>query len=62
MRKCSGKKICIICEGYEELEYFETLVNKGVFSRKYDFIMVNSKSINTIYFISFCRNKVNKPK
>lgn len=48
MRKCSGKKICIICEGYEELEYFEALVGKGVFSRKYDFITVNSKSINAI--------------
>lgn len=46
MRKCSGKKICIICEGYEELEYFEALVGKGVFSRKYDFITVNSKFIN----------------
>ena len=48
MRKCSGKIICIICEGYEELEYFESLVVKGVFSRKYDFITVNSKSINAI--------------
>lgn len=48
MRKCNGRKICIICEGYEELEYFEALKNKGVFSRKYEFISVNSKSINTI--------------
>ncbi len=48
MRKYSGKKICIICEGYEELEYIETLKNKAVFSNKYDFITVNSKSINTI--------------
>ena len=48
MRKYSGKKICIICEGYEELEYIEALKNKAVFSNKYDFITVNAKSINTI--------------
>lgn len=48
MRKYRGKKICIICEGYEELGYIETLKNKAVFSNNYDFITVNSKSINTI--------------
>ena len=48
MRKYSGKKICIICEGYEELDYIEALKNKAVFSDKYDFITVNAKSINTI--------------
>lgn len=48
MRKYKGKKICIICEGYEELDYIETLKSKAVFSNKYDFITVNAKSINTI--------------
>ena len=48
MKKYSGKKICIICEGYEELEYIEALKNKAVFSNKYDFLTVNAKSINTI--------------
>ena len=48
MRKYSGKKICIICEGYEELDYIEALKNKAVFSNKYNFITVNAKSINTI--------------
>ena len=48
MIKYSGKKICIICEGYEELDYIEALKNKAVFSSKYDFITVNAKSINTI--------------
>lgn len=48
MRKCNGKKICIICEGFEELDYIESLKNKAVFSDKYDFITVNAKSINTI--------------
>lgn len=48
MRKCKGKRICIICEGYEELEYIETLKSKSVFSNKYEIITVNAKSINTI--------------
>ncbi len=48
MRKYKGKKICIICEGYEEVDYIEALKSKSVFSSKYDFITVNSKSINTI--------------
>ena len=48
IRKYNGKRICIICEGYEELEYIETLKSKAVFSNKYDFITVNAKSINTI--------------
>lgn len=48
MRKAKGRKICIICEGYEELDYIEALKGKAVFSDKYDFVTVNAKSINTI--------------
>ncbi len=48
MRKIKGRKICIICEGYEELEYIETLKSKAVFSNQYDIVTVNAKSINTI--------------
>ena len=48
MRKFKEQKICIICEGYEELEYFETLKRKAIFSNKYNFITINAKSINTI--------------
>lgn len=48
MGKYKGKKICIICEGYEEHDYINTLKSKAVFSDKYDFIPVNAKSINTI--------------
>lgn len=50
MRKYKGRKICIICEGYEELDYIETLKSKAVFSDKYDFVTVNAKSINTIIY------------
>ena len=48
MRTYRRKKICIICEGYEELDYIEALKNKAVFSEKYEFVTVNAKSINTI--------------
>lgn len=48
MRKYKGKKICIVCEGYEEVDYIETLKHKGVFSEKYDFVTINAKSINNI--------------
>ena len=50
MRISKGKKICIICEGYEELEYIEALKNKAVFSSNYEFITINAKSINTIIY------------
>lgn len=49
MRKTRGKKICIICEGFEELEYIETLNKKSVFAPKYEFVLINAKSINTIF-------------
>lgn len=49
MRKTRGKKICVICEGYEELEYMMTLINKAVFSQVYEFVLINAKSINTIF-------------
>lgn len=48
MRIAKGKKICIICEGYEEYDYMESLKNKCIFSNKYDFKLVNVKSINNI--------------
>ncbi len=48
MRIAKGKKICIICEGYEEYEYIDTLINKDVFSSNYDFKPINVKSINNI--------------
>lgn len=42
-------RICIICEGYEEKEYFDRLVELNVFSNIYDFITINAKSINNIF-------------
>lgn len=48
LKKKGGKKICIICEGYEEEEYIEKLINIAVFSSKYHITKVNAKSINSI--------------
>lgn len=48
MRKAKGRKICIICEGYEELDYIEALKGKAVFSDKYDFVTVNAKHIEKL--------------
>lgn len=48
MKITSFKRICIVCEGYEELDYMNSLINKAVFSRKYKFVLVNSKSITNV--------------
>lgn len=48
LKKNEGKKICIICEGYEEKDYIDKLVEIAVFSNKYNIVTVNAKSINTI--------------
>lgn len=48
MKKIKARRICVICEGFEELDYIKALINKAVFSSKYDFVLVNSKSINNI--------------
>ena len=48
MRNSAERKICIICEGFEEIDYLNTLINKAVFSSKYEFVLINSKSINNI--------------
>ena len=37
-------KICIICEGYEEYEYLEKLINLNVWNKNYKFILINAES------------------
>ena len=50
-RMIKGRRICIICEGAEERDYINTLLNKKVFSDKYNFTEpINAKSINNIYY------------
>ena len=48
MKKIDSRRICIVCEGFEELDYMNALINKAVFSDKYEFVLINSKSINNI--------------
>lgn len=59
MRTIKSRRICIVCEGYEEIEYMQTLVNKAVFSSKYDFVLINSKSMNNILDIYRARYQSN---
>lgn len=59
MRKSKDRRICIVCEGFEELDYFNALINKAVFSFKYDFVLVNSKSINNIIDVYRARYQSN---
>lgn len=42
------RRLCVICEGYEEEEYLEKLISLNVFSNKYHIVKVNAKSINNI--------------
>lgn len=43
------KRICIICEGYEEYDYLNTLINKGVFQKNLKIKLINAKGINRIF-------------
>lgn len=42
------KKVCIICEGYEEYDYIETLCNLNVWNDKYKIDLVNAESNGNI--------------
>lgn len=44
----SKKKICLICEGYEEYDYINRLLELGVWSNVYDFTLVNAESCGNI--------------
>lgn len=59
IKKTKERKICIICEGYEEIDYLNALINKAVFSNKYEFVLINSKSINNISSIYQIRYQSN---
>lgn len=44
----SQKKICVICEGSEEYDYFSKLIEINVFHQNYKFKLKNAKSIDNI--------------
>lgn len=43
-------KVCVICEGYEDIEYFKRLVQFNVWRNDiYEFILINAKSASNIF-------------
>ena len=46
--KNTKKKICLICEGFEEYDYINRLLVLGVWSDVYDFTLVNAESNGNI--------------
>lgn len=46
--KVSQKKICVICEGHEEFDYFSKLIDCGMFHANYTFKLKNARSIDNI--------------
>lgn len=43
-------KICVICEGFEDIGYFEKLIQLNVWCNDiYDFILINAKSASNIF-------------
>ena len=41
-------KVCVICEGYEEVAYFKRLLELGVWNSTYEFTPMNAKSASKI--------------
>lgn len=41
-------KICVICEGFEDYEYFKRLTELNIWSSEYDFRPINAKSASNI--------------
>ena len=46
--KNNKKKICLICEGYEEFDYISKLLELKVWSDVYDFSLINAESNGNI--------------
>lgn len=42
------KKVCIICEGYEEYDYITKLLDLKIWNNKYKFILINADANNKI--------------
>ncbi len=45
---CQKHRICVICEGYEDYEYFKRLTELNVWSSVYRFHLINAKSASNI--------------
>lgn len=44
-----AKKVCVICEGYEDYHYFKRLTELNVWSSAYEFIPINAKGESNIF-------------
>ncbi|MCI8999423.1 MAG: hypothetical protein HFJ26_00405 [Clostridia bacterium] len=44
-----NRRICIVCEGYEEKEYVDKLNSKAIFSEKYEILPINAKGISNVF-------------
>ena len=42
-------KLCIVCEGHEEYDYIQTLINLNIFNNKYDIKPINAGSNSSIF-------------
>ncbi len=42
-------RVCIICEGYEEYYYLSKLLDLNVWSKKYEFTLINAKGAPNIF-------------
>lgn len=49
--KYAQKKICVVCEGYEEYDYFSKLIGCNVFHQNYNFKLKNARSIDNIFAV-----------
>ena len=49
--KYAHKKICIICEWYEEYDYFSKLIECNVFHQNYGIKLKNARSIDNIFAV-----------
>lgn len=43
------RRICIICEGYEEFDYLTKLITLNVFSSQYEFTLRNAKGNGNVF-------------
>lgn len=42
-------KVCVICEGFEDIYYFKRLNELNVWDTSYEFILINAKSASNIF-------------
>ena len=41
-------RVCVICEGFEDIAYFKRLMHLNVWNDAYEFFLINAKSASNI--------------